>query len=368
MKKILITGGHLTPALAVAAELEKRKWEIIYIGRKYALEGDKTISQEFKIISARGYKFLSLFTGRMQRTFTRHTLGSIIKIPMGFIQAGYYLLKYKPQIILSFGGYVALPVVIAGWLLHIPAITHEQTLSPGLANKVISFFAKKILVGWEENLGQFPKNKTILTGMPVRAEIFKIIKKFDLPSDKPVIYITGGNLGSHSINSIIERNLEELLNKYTLIHQCGDTVKYQDYEKMQNLKKQLPPKISKYYFIFKFIQDDYIGWVMNKTDLLITRSGANIISEIISLQKPAILIPLPWSGNNEQVKNAKYLSDCKAAITINQDHLSKNTLLNSIETIIQEKNQITLNLNKLNNKMIQNAAIYITEIIESEKT
>jgi UDP-N-acetylglucosamine--N-acetylmuramyl-(pentapeptide) pyrophosphoryl-undecaprenol N-acetylglucosamine transferase len=366
MKNIFITGGHLTPALAVIEKFDKNKWEILYIGRKYALEGDKVVSVEYTIINQKKIKFLTIFAGRIQRALTKYTLWSIIKIPIGFLQALYYVIKYKPNVILSFGGYVALPVVLAGWLFRIPIYTHEQTMSIGLANKIISKFANKILVSWEKNLSQFPKSKTVLVGLPIRKQIFEINKKFTLPNDKPVIYITGGNLGAHSINVIIEQNLQELLKNYILIHQCGDTNEFRDFERLENIKKELPINLQKQYFIFKYITDEYIGWVMNQADILITRSGANIVVEIIQLQKPAIFIPLPWSGENEQYENAKYLEIHQAAKIILQQDLSTKMLFSNINEILKMEKQIKYNLKNLNQKLIQNAALKIVDVVELE--
>lgn len=143
IKKIVITGGHLTPALAVMEKLREQGWQIVFFGRQHALEGDSSVSVEYQTITKLGISFISLTAGRLQRSFTRYTVFSFLKIPIGFIQSFYYLIKFKPTVILSFGGYVALPVALAGWMLKIPIVTHEQSVVPGLANKIIFKFAKK---------------------------------------------------------------------------------------------------------------------------------------------------------------------------------------------------------------------------------
>ena len=144
MKKIFITGGHFAPAKAVIDKLSG--WEIFYLGRKYAMEDEKTEALEFREIKNAHY--LVITTGRLQRKFFvnwSQSVKALLKIPWGFIQSFFYLLKYRPDVILSFGGYVALPVVINAWFLDIPVITHEQTKSLGLANKIIALLAKKTL-------------------------------------------------------------------------------------------------------------------------------------------------------------------------------------------------------------------------------
>src|SRR3989344_4966493 len=178
MRKIIVTGGHLTPALATIEELRKNPDdEIIFIGRAHATEGDKAASVESTTITSLGIKFYSINPGRLQRRFTRFTLGSLVKVPVGLIQALGILSRERPQAILSFGSYVAAPVVVAGWILGIPIITHEQTLRSGLSNKLIARFSKKIAVSWEESLEHFPKNKTVLVGNPIRADLLNLEKK-----------------------------------------------------------------------------------------------------------------------------------------------------------------------------------------------
>jgi UDP-N-acetylglucosamine--N-acetylmuramyl-(pentapeptide) pyrophosphoryl-undecaprenol N-acetylglucosamine transferase len=145
--KVAITGGHVTPALAVIEELQKdRKNKILYFGRKYSFEGDNTLANDYQIVAKiNRITYVNLATGRLQRKLTRHTISSLFKIPRGFFQAMSELRRNRPDVILSFGGYLAVPVVLAGWLLKIPVITHEQTVVVGLSNRIISFFAKKIV-------------------------------------------------------------------------------------------------------------------------------------------------------------------------------------------------------------------------------
>ena len=174
MYKIVITGGHLTPSLLVIEELQKRDdWEIFYFGRKYATEGDKSPSLEAKIIPQKGIHFLPLNAGRLQQKFTRYTFIAFLRIPFGFLQAFFYLLKIKPNIVLSFGSYVSVPVVFSAWLLKIPVMVHQQTIVMGKADRINAKYARKIAVSWPESLNNFSKpdcrqikNKVVLTGNP----------------------------------------------------------------------------------------------------------------------------------------------------------------------------------------------------------
>jgi len=357
-KRIVITGGHLTPALAVISELKKGgDWQVCFIGRKHALEGEKTISVEYKTINNLGIPFFNLTTGRLQRSLTRYTIPSVFKIPFGFIQAFFLLNKIKPDVILSFGGYLALPVVFASWLKGVPVLTHEQTAVPGLANRIIAFFAQKICVSWPQTLKFFPKKKVVLTGNPIRREIFKY-QISNIPSarvhsesslrgaqgegkyqisneDLPLIYITGGSLGAHSINAVVGQILQKLLSRYRIIHQCGQTEVYKDYDKLSIISCQLSDTIRRRYFLTKYVENKDIGWVLNSADLVISRAGANTISELAVLGKPAILIPLPWAGGGEQMENAKILKKVGMVEILEQQNLTGKTLLRDIDMMLK---------------------------------
>lgn len=365
MKKILITGGHVTPALAVIDELIKNNWQIFYVGRKYALEGDKAISQEYRLIHEKNLAFLTLTSGRLQRRITPHTFFSLLKIPFGFFQSLLYILSVRPRVILSFGGYIALPIVMAGWLMGVPVVTHEQTLVPGLANKIISRFARKICVSWETTKKLFPTNKTILTGNPMRKELKQSNTTLQIPHDRPLLFITGGNLGAHSISVVIESALSELIKKYTVIHQCGNAQEFGDFERLSQIRKSLSPLEQKRYYVFTYIDTEDLGWILQHADLLISRSGANILTEIIEWNLPAILIPLPWSGGSEQEKNAQFLVSQNAAVFLDQDDLNQERLLQVVAETFKKSSLLKNQLKKIQTTLPKNPAQTMVRVIES---
>jgi UDP-N-acetylglucosamine--N-acetylmuramyl-(pentapeptide) pyrophosphoryl-undecaprenol N-acetylglucosamine transferase len=306
--KLLITGGHLAPALALIEELQKSKKDVdvVFVGRKYPTDQERTLSLEYKEISKKNLTFISLEAGRLTRVMSVSSLIGILKIPIGFLQAFFIINKSRPNIIMSFGGYLALPLVFWGYIFKIPVFTHEQTIKPGLANNLISFFSKKIFVSFDEVKNDFPSNKTYVSGNPVKSSIFKIEKKpFEIKKDRPVIYITGGSIGSHSINLHIKKIIVSLLDCYIIIHQVGDTKEYHDYEELLALKNQLPKELQSRYFLVKHFFDDQIGYVYNSADLVIGRAGANTFFELLALKKPALFIPLPWSSGREQQRHAE---------------------------------------------------------------
>lgn len=331
----------MTPAMAVIAKLKKEGWEIFFIGRKHALEGDSAVSVEYKIIKELGIPFVSLIAGRFQRSLTRYTFFSLLKIPVGFIQSFYYLSKFKPSLILSFGGYLALPVALAGWILRIPIVTHEQSVVPGLATKIISRFARKVCVSWPQTEKWFSREKVILTGNPIRKEVFMggvkptHLRGVNLNETVPLIYITGGSLGAHAINEVVTQILPRLLEKYRIIHQCGNSQIYKDYENLLTTSCQLPATLRNRYFLTKYVESEDIGWVLNNADFVVSRAGANIITELAAKGLPAILIPLPWAGQKEQMENARLLTKAGTAVILPQEKLTGKTLYQCIESLIQ---------------------------------
>jgi len=339
MKKVVITGGHLTPAVALISGLKKEGgWQIFYFGRKYAMEADKTPSAESQVVPSYDVPFFPITTGRLQRHFTRYSIPSLLKVPIGFFQSLFLLLRIRPDAIVSFGGYVSIPAVVAGFLLQIPILTHEQTTVFGLASKVNSFFAKRVAVSFRASLDYFPKKKVVYTGNPIREEIFKALRPLDPEIDAtikktglPVLYITGGSQGAHAINMALLKILPEVLKKYVVIHQSGE----KDHKKLLVSHKSLPDVLKKRHLITKYIGPDEIGWVFKKATLVVSRAGANTVCELAALGKPTIFIPLPFAYKGEQAKNAQMLKETGLAEVLAQSKLSGKTLLAQIDKVYQ---------------------------------
>jgi UDP-N-acetylglucosamine--N-acetylmuramyl-(pentapeptide) pyrophosphoryl-undecaprenol N-acetylglucosamine transferase len=307
--KLLITGGHLAPALAFIDDLKESTYkdnQLIFVGRKYNNEFEKTLSLEYKEVEKLGIPFFHIKTGRFTRAFSWRMAQNLCFIPLGFWQAFTILRKEKPDVIVSFGSYIAVPVAVVGGFMGITVYTHEQTIHPGLANQIIGFFARCIFISFEHSQSYFAKEKTLFTGNPVRKQIFHIIKKpFLVEKTKPVIYITGGSLGSHSINMHIEKLLPTLLEQFIIIHQSGDVKEFNDNERLTKLRETLPEQLKSRYFLQSHFYVDEIGYIYSIADIVISRAGANTFFELATLHKPTIFIPLPWSGYQEQQKQAE---------------------------------------------------------------
>jgi len=261
----------------------------------------------------------------------------LIRLPFGFLQAVHYLLKIQPQLIVSFGGYLAPPAVIAGWFLGVPSLTHEQTVVGGWANKLVARFAKKVFVSWEESVQYFPKDKTIVVGNPVRKAIFDQTQKSKLKnqilsqnSKLGTIYVTGGKQGAHVLNEAVREALPELLEKYKVIHQCGHSTVFRDYQGLKELSSdggELSSDLRSRYLLKDYFTEEEIGAVFAAADIVISRAGANIVYELAALGKPAILIPIPWVSHEEQMKNARILANAGSAVILEEKNLSAKSIL-----------------------------------------
>ncbi len=336
MKKIVICVGHLTPALALIEYLKSKKnHQLIFLGRRHSTEGNKSLSAEYIQIQKERIPFVEITTGRLQRKFTRYTLLSLLKVPLGFVQSLFFLIKYRPELVVSFGGYLSVPVVFAAWLLGIESIAHEQASTPGLATKINSLFVSRVFLTWSQTKKYFSETKAEVIGNLVRPSFFKKIahdqklKNF-LDKSNNLIFITGGNQGSHFLNKLVFESLNKLKG-YSVIHQVGITNHQGDLDRAQKIKKAN-------YFPIDYLDSQNIGAVFTRADLIISRSGANTIWEEAILAKVAVLIPLPISASNEQTANAQILEKAGSAKVLDQEKVTPDSLLKDIDRILKNLN------------------------------
>jgi UDP-N-acetylglucosamine--N-acetylmuramyl-(pentapeptide) pyrophosphoryl-undecaprenol N-acetylglucosamine transferase len=359
--KLVITGGHHTSALPVIKEIKKRDSDadIYWIGHKHSIQKDKNETLEYKEITDLDIPFFELQAGKVYRTFN---IFRILKIHFSIIQAFFYLRKIKPDIVLSFGGYLAAPVVLMAWMSKIPTITHEQTVVAGYANKFISLFANKILLTWKESEKFFKERDTTVVGLPLRSEILESeSNNFKTNPGLPTIYITAGKTGSHIINEVILNSYEELLQVCNVIHQCGDTSLHKDYSNLKAKSKvtYTPGK----YNLRKFVFSDEIGEAFNKSDLVVGRSGAHMIYELLALEKPAVLIPIPWASHNEQFENARLLKETGLAKIIKEKNLTPTLLVRTVAECLDSLDTMKFKGTEVKHALVSNAAELIVDEI-----
>lgn len=350
---IAFTGGHHNSALEVAKILQKEGYQILWIGHKFNFKGDKSLSAEYQEINRAGFRFLELKAGRFYRKF-----GPLewIKIIFGFLQAFVYLVKYRPRLIFASGGYLAVPVVISGWLLGIPSITHEQTVVSGWANKAISPFVKQILLTHESSLPNYPKEKSKVVGLPIRKELLdsKYTKKYD----PKLIYVSCGKQGSHIINKALFPILPDLVKDFTVIHQTGASTLTKDSDRARRIKEKLGEHKNRYVFAPYFFAEEAASNIRSAA-LIIGRSGAHSVYELMVLNKKAVLIPIPWVSHNEQFLNAKLAEKEIGSTILEEKDLSPESLKKAIYETIKKP------VIKPTYKLVTDAAEKIVQIIHT---
>ncbi|MCX6817196.1 MAG: UDP-N-acetylglucosamine--N-acetylmuramyl-(pentapeptide) pyrophosphoryl-undecaprenol N-acetylglucosamine transferase [Candidatus Beckwithbacteria bacterium] len=323
---VVLSGSHLTPAQAVGEKLKEHSWPVNYFSSKSA-------------------------------KFNRHQLFlsslSLFKLPVSIFKSWYYLVKLKPKVVVSFGGFSALPVCVAAKLLGLPLIIHEQTFAAGLTSRITALIADKIAISWLESQRYFPKKKTVLTGNPLRQEILNLY--CPTPSVlRPVIFITAGHQGSKFINQTVAEILPKLLLKYKVYHQFGLIQSSASWERERQF--QHPQYILKRWF-----SAPELASILRQASLVISRSGINTVTELAYLSKPAILIPLLTAQKNEQLTNARFLKSLGLAIILSQKQLTGAKLQKTITKALRCLPQASTR--KLDFSLVANAADNLYQVI-----
>lgn len=362
--KLVIIGGHFSPALSIIENLPK-DWTVHVYGRKYVFDNDPTLSYEYMICQKFGIPFKNITSGRIKRFISPSIIFSPLKTIIGFFQALHALQQFKPDAILSFGGYISTPVSVAGYILKIPIFVHEQTQTGGIANRFVACLATKVFLSFPSSKKYFPKSKTQVVGLPLRSSIFKVEQSISVPTSLPIIYVCGGSTGSHFINQTLKAMLPELLKKYIVIHQTGDSREFLDYDDLTKLRVGFPPEVSKRYIIRKFIFPDEIGWVFKNATLIISRGGMNTVAELIALKKMALLFPIFHGQKGEQSKNAELFKSLGLGDYIGSQDVKPYEVLQKINFMIENPQ-----LYKVKDRMIRgfdfnNASKLIIDSIQS---
>lgn len=305
-KRILLTGGgtggHIMPLLAVAEKLPQ-DLEILIIGSN---------------LKNLDYKYKNILTGKWRRYFSFNNFIDIFKIPLGVLQAFWHIFWFMPDACFGKGGYASLASVFVCWLFRVPIVIHESDTIPGISNRFLAKFAKKVCISFEQAKKYFPAKKIVFTGNPVRSQIFS--SKQITNKQRPVILVLGGSQGAKYINKLTTAILPGLLQKVKIIHQVGPGNKS---------KINLPG-----YEQYEFIKN--MGDIYNLADIVISRAGANTLAEISALKKPSILIPLPGSSFEHQRENAYVFARHKAAIVLEQENLGPYLLIDKIFKLLGE--------------------------------
>jgi len=329
MKKIKImlvgggSGGHVFPLMAVAESFQKlatqqgKKIELILLGEgKFFEEAAKRS----------GFKYKKIMAGKMRRYFSLENLTDLPKILIGLIQSFWYLFWLMPDAIFTKGGYASVPPAIVAKFFFIPLYVHDSDAVPGAANRWLGKLAKKVFVSFEMAKQYFSASKTELTGNPVRTELLNgdrhaAMQFFQLSDQLPTVLILGGSQGAQKINDIIIQSAPKLTQKFQIIHQTGDL----NYSEVKKTTEQFIN-----YHPCPFLDSTSLPLAYAVADVIISRAGANLLSEISAVGKPAIIIPIKRSTANHQFENAVEFAKYGGVI-IEEDNLVPSVLINQIE-------------------------------------
>lgn len=342
MKRIVLTGGgtagHVTPNIALLPALKKEGYEIHYIGSYEGIER--------KLIEDMNIPYYGISSGKLRRYFDPKNFSDPFKVIKGYAQACSLMKKLKPDVVFSKGGFVSVPVVLAAKKYKIPAVIHESDMTPGLANKLCISSAKKICANFPETLNYLPEEKAVLTGTPIRQELFSGNRLQGLnfcgfTANKPVILVVGGSTGSLVVNEAVRAVLPKLLEKYQVIHLCGK-------DKVDDSLSKTPGYVQ-YEYIKKELSD-----LLAAADVVISRAGANAICELLALRKPHILIPLSAaSSRGDQILNAESFEHQGFSYVIKEEALSATSLSKAVETVYSNRQTYmeAMNKSQLNNSI-----------------
>lgn len=350
MKRIILTGGgtagHVTPNIALLPRLKELGYDIQYIGSYTGIEKE--------LIEPFGIPYHGISSGKLRRYFSVQNFTDPFRVLKGFREAHKLIRQLKPDVIFSKGGFVSVPVVLAGKRCKVPVIIHESDMTPGLANKIAIPSAAKVCCNFPETLKSLPEGKAVLTGSPIRQELLSgnKIAAMDMchfTSDKPVILVIGGSLGAVAVNNAVREALPELLKDFQIIHLCGKG-------KMDESLKDVEG-----YCQFEYIKNELRN-LFALADIVISRAGANAICELLALHKPNLLIPLSANASRgDQILNARSFERQGFSLVLEEEQLTKETLLNAVKTLYENR---TTFINSMKSSGQQDSIGTIISLIE----
>jgi UDP-N-acetylglucosamine--N-acetylmuramyl-(pentapeptide) pyrophosphoryl-undecaprenol N-acetylglucosamine transferase len=328
------TGGHVQPAIAVYHRLStSTEVEALWLGSHSGIEQSAA--------NRAGIVFVPIQTGKFRRYLSLRTPIDLVRIPIGVAQAVRALRTFRPDVVLSTGGFVSVPTIIAARLLRIPSLTHEQTATVGLATRINARFASVIALSFEQSRRQLSgaKARVTVTGNPIRTTLFngsgnEGLRTFGLSPDLPLVYVTGGALGAHAINEAVQAALPQLLTFTQVVHQCGAASGNGDFPRLLETRAALSTELQSRYVVRERIGDE-LPDLYAAASVVVGRAGAGTVAELAALGKPSILIPLPGTGGDEQTLNARVLADAGAAVLLPQSELNPARLVTEIQSLLK---------------------------------
>jgi len=331
------TGGHTSAGLAVTAALRQRGIECAWIGSRAGIEARR--------VPEAGLPYFAIRTGKLRRYWDWQNVPDLLlRVPSGVLQARRLLRRLDPNLVFATGGFVALPAVVAARGLRIPIVVHEQTAIPGLANLIAARIARKVAVTFPQSGTEFPPEKVVVTGNPLRPELAggsreAALGRLGLDPALLVVYVTGGAQGSQRINRAVGEILEPLLRICQVIHQCGNNPKTGDQPWLEERASALPPSLRPRYHLLPYVGAE-LRDVYAVASLVVGRSGAGTVNECCHLGLPALYIPLPGTRGDEQTANARLVQAAGGAVVFPQVALAPSALLESVRGLLADPSRL----------------------------
>jgi len=338
--KVLFTGGgtrgHFYPIIAIAEAFNALAEHEKFFDVELYYMSDQPFDE--RLLFENGITFKRVNTGKIRRYFSLKNIIDFFKTGIAVISAIWQMYKLYPDVVVGKGGYASFPALFAARILNIPVIIHESDSAPGIANKWAGKFADKIAISYESAAKYFPKEKTALTGNPIRREIIEPTNEgandlFDLEDGVPVILILGGSQGAQIINDAVIQALSGLVSKYQIIHQTGANNINEVRETADALLKG--NEFAKRYKPFAFFDDLSLKMAASVADLVVSRAGSTIF-EIAVWKLPSVIIPITGSNGDHQRKNAYTYARAGACEVIEEANFTPNILLSEIDRLMDE--------------------------------
>ena len=346
------TGGHINPAIALAKHIVKndKNSEILFIGTKDGLENN--------LVKNAGFSIKHVRTGKLRRSLSPKNISEMYNAFLGISDAKKILKEFKPDFVFGTGGYICFPVIQAAKSLKIPYFLHESNAFPGISVKLLAKIATKVFVGFEDAKKRLKnKENIVVSGTPIKfskSDYEKLdrnscMSEFNVDVNKKVIVVTGGSQGALKFSNTILEYLKKYRDENRVFVVITGDKNYESVlEEKKKVEKELNISLDKYIIIERFVYD--MEKLYKAADICITRSGAMTITELMVLEKPAILVPYPYATENHQLYNAEVLKKEGTAEIIEEKDLNIDILKENIDKIINNySNYRSNNNNKENN-------------------
>ena len=332
MKRIVLTGGgtagHVTPHLAILPHLLREGYDVHYIGTKEGIERG--------MMTMEGVTYHAVQSGKLRRYFDWKNFTDPFRVVAGAVQSARLMGKLKPDVCFSKGGFVSVPVVIGAWLHGVPVVCHESDLTPGLANKICSKFARRIATTFPE-CAKALGSKAVFTGTPMRPPLFSGVREkglalSGLSGSRPILLMMGGSTGAQRVNEALRAALPRLLETMDVIHLTGKG----------NLDESLNALPG--YRQFEFLSDD-LPDILACADLVLSRAGSNAICEFQALKKPMLLVPYPkGASRGDQILNAESFRQRGLCHVLLQENMNADTLYDAVMALRRDQADLVRNL------------------------